>query len=342
MRLNIPLSLKELPGKWAHLCLEVKKFITEEIGVEIQGKSLLVGASGGADSTALLCIFSALRGSLGFRLGAAYLDHRLRKDTLAEKKLVQHLCHQGKIEFFSGASSIKIYASQKGIGIEEAARIIRYKFLEGIRKKKGFDYILIAHHLNDLAEDVLLRLIRGTGWPSLGGMKGFYEEKYILRPLLMFPKQRLISFLTHIQIPWCEDTSNNSLIYRRNRIRHEILPLILRENPAFLEGISRLWKMARVEEKEMQERLLALRKKEKTTSRGTLLPAEILVLLPSSQRLRWYKDLLQRMGPGQAIFDNILNLDRCFIKKRFNKKIQFPGKKEAIISSRGIEFVIRG
>ncbi len=338
MNRKIPSSLKELPGKWVQLCLEVKNFVTLELGVEIKGKSLLVACSAGADSTALLCIFSALRSSIPFRLGAAYLNHRLREEAFQEKDLVYQMCLEGKIEFFSGASSIKTYAAQKAIGIEEAARIIRYRFLEGIRKKNRFNYILVGHHLNDLAEDVLLRLIRGTGWPSLGGMKGYYREKHLLRPLLMQPKHRLTSFLSSLHIPWSEDCSNRDLIYRRNRIRHEILPLILRENPGFLEGIKRIWKMARLEEKEVEGTLLSLQDEEISTKEGIFLPLDILLSLSTSQRLRWYKDILQRMGPGQALFENLLKVDRCLEQKKFNKKIQFPGKKEVFISSRGIEF----
>lgn len=336
--MNIPRSLQELPGRWAQMCLKVRDFVCKELGVDIKGASLLIGASGGVDSTALICILSALTPGMDLRLGAAYLDHGLRPETGEEKRFVKEICTQGGIEFYFGASSIEIYARSRGMGIEDAARTIRYRYLEGLRKKKGFDYIVVAHQLNDLAEDVLLRLIRGSAWPSLGGMKAFSREKRIIRPLLMTPKEKLIDFLKELHIGWKEDPSNRELIYRRNRIRHCILPLFLQENPNFLQAIARLWRLAMLEERDIERKLKEMRAREKHLSQKIILPLNELETLSPSERLRWYKDVLDRMGRGQVVFENLLALEECVKEKRTGKKIQFPGGKVALVSRRGICF----
>jgi tRNA(Ile)-lysidine synthase len=126
---------------------------------------------------------------------------------------------------------IKALAADSGLGLEETGRKVRYSFLERIRQTQNADWIVTGHHLGDLAEDILLRLIRGTAWPGLGGMKAKTDNR-ILRPLLLVDKRDLLRLLQSLHIDWQEDESNQDTSFRRNRIRKEIIPVLLEENPA--------------------------------------------------------------------------------------------------------------
>lgn len=327
--LNIPQSLQELLPKWAHFCLYTEKFITHELAVNIEGKLVVVGLSGGVDSTALLLVLHYLSTRTGCRVVAAHLNHNLRDEAEADARWCRELCETMGIEFVEESQDIRKAAQEDGVGLEEAGRDARYKFFARVRTERQADFIALGHHLDDLSEDVLMRFIRGTGWPGLSGMTGFDPERSLIRPFLMLPKSTLKAFLAHLGVAWREDASNEDSSWTRNRIRNEILPLILRENPNFGDSVARLWKIGRIETDYWNE--LA-------DSVSETLDNNILSDSHKAVRLRMYKACLSKLGPGQALAHTLFKLDEAWEEERMGAVFQFPGEKTATITASGVVF----
>jgi tRNA(Ile)-lysidine synthase len=333
----IPSAIQDLPAKWGHLCLDVERFLQRELGLRTHGRTALLALSAGPDSTALLIILRLLAPRLGLTLRAAHLNHGIRPEAWQETESVRRMCAECGVVLYSGATSVPRFAEGVGLGLEEAGRKLRYRFLAGVGRAYGAEYILTAHQLNDLAEDLLLRLTRGSGWPELCGMRAHDPESGIVRPLLQTSKDELTGLLRHLEIPWHEDSSNLDPRYKRNRIRKRILPLVLEENPRFLEHTLRLWRLGTLDREDLKDRLERLRWRETQPEPGTLhLPRSELVRLSASLRLRWFKDAMARVGPGQALAENLFQLERAWREQSLGAVLQFPGDKRARVQKDGI------
>ncbi len=342
-------GLRGLDRNGALLALRVRSFVKEELGVDWQGKRLLLAFSGGLDSTALLCLLLALRPLERFHVFAAHLDHGLRPESGQDAAHVRRLCAAWGVPLHEHKENIRIWAKQEGTGEEEAGRTARRMFLRETAKAVQADWVLLAHHADDLAEDILMRLIRGTGWPALGGMRGCDPTSALplLRPLLMEEKSTLRSLLERHGIPWREDATNSERIGRRNRIRLDVMPLLKAENPSFLDSARRLWRSARQDELFWLAHLEELfEKAEPADGDGILLRREFLQNLPESVRLRWYLHVLdslrnsQNVGSrgGQNRHSVLLALDRALREKRHDRRFQFGGGLEAELFPGGLVF----
>jgi tRNA(Ile)-lysidine synthase len=266
----------------------------------------------------------------------AHLHHGLRPEADTEADSLRHLCAALSLELCQGKTNTSVYARRQNLGLEEAGRILRYRFLLQTAGRIGAHYLFTAHHLNDLAEDVLMRLIRGTGWPALAGMSAWVQESNLVRPFLLTPKQDLAAFVQACGQNWLEDASNQDLSFTRNRIRHQILPLFFSENPGFLGQTADLWRQAQTDAEYWEQKLQDCIKSERMLPQGILLPAERLKSLHPAQRLRWYRDILDRLGPGQALAANLFRLDRAWRERARHKRFQFPGNKEIQVTSQGL------
>lgn len=330
---SVPRFLQELPPWAAHLCLDVERFVSEELGIA-PGTGLVVACSGGADSTALTIIWHCLMQRHGGSMAVAHLDHGLRDESSEDAVFVKDLCIALDVPFFSQRADVAFTASQLGLGLEETGRKLRYAFFEKIRMKTGLPFVATAHHLNDLAEDVLLRLCRGTGWPGLGGMTAHDAQRRLVRPLLSIPRSDLIHFLQTLHFPWREDDSNTDVRFARNRMRHSLLPLILEENPNFLKGINRIWRQAGVDRAYWEQRLENF---PGMKEEPFFLSRDRLADLHQAERLRLYKSALDKLGPGQVLTDTLLRLDAAFLSGK-PATLQFPGRKVGRSDSKGIHF----
>lgn len=326
---NIPGSLQDLLPKWAHFCLYVGRFITEELGIELNAKRVVVGLSGGADSTALLLVLRYLSPRNDCQVMAAHLNHMLRDEADEDECWCRELCVSLGVDFVSESNDIKRMAQETGVGLEEAGRNARYDFYRRVLEAKEADYIALGHHRDDLAEDVLMRFIRGTGWPGLSGMAGIDPNRALIRPLLTLPKSTLKAFLEYLGIIWREDMSNEDTLWMRNRIRNEVLPLIVRENPNFGDSVARLWKIGRVETDYWNSITQSLPK---------TLDNEVLKDAHKAVRLRMYKACLANLGPEQALAHTLFKLDEAWEEKRVGAVFQFPGEKTATIIASGVVF----
>jgi len=328
---NIPQSLQALLPKWAHFCLYTERFITHELEIDLEGKRIVVGLSGGADSTALLLVMHYLSVRNDFTVLAAHLNHALRDEAADDALWCECLCESLGIECITGSRNVPVMAQETGIGLEEAGRHARYAFYQEVIGTTQADFIALGHHQGDLSEDVLMRFIRGTGWPGLSGMTGHDRDRNLIRPFLMLPKSTLKAFLTYAGIQWREDHSNEDLLWMRNRIRNEVLPLILRENPNFGDSVGRLWKIGRIETDYWDELADTL---SESIENATLETSHKAV------RLRMYKACLDKIGPGQALAHSLFRLDEAWEEKKVGAILQFPGDKTATITASGVDFAV--
>jgi tRNA(Ile)-lysidine synthase len=192
----------------------------------------------------------------------------------------------------------------------------------------------MGHQLNDLAEDSLMRLIRGGGWPALAGMAGVDAARRILRPMLLRPRGEVEAFLRSLGVRWVDDAMNADTRYLRNRVRHEILPLFIRENAAFLDSVAFRWRMARLDEAFFREQLGAYCPP--MTEEGVFLARDVLRSLSPALRMRFMKKVLDALGPGQARADTLLALENAWRQGEGRKTLRFPGHKSAVIHKGGI------
>lgn len=188
----------------------------------LQGdEPIVIAVSGGPDSLALLHILSSLFPTS--KLVAVYVDHGLRPlETETEIKLVRRAASTCSADFIKVPVDVRGEKEKKRCSLEEAARNLRYRTLEKIRSQFQAQAIAVGHTADDQAEEVLLRLIRGSGSTGLSGMN--LQRGNIIRPLLRETKETLLNFLKAQNIPFCEDSSNTDRRFLRNRIRQDLLP----------------------------------------------------------------------------------------------------------------------
>jgi len=330
------MRLQDLPRHLAIRCLGIPRFCAESMGVELQGARLVVAYSTGLDSTALLHLLYFLRAPLQLTLIAAHAHHGLRSESDQELEHALHVCAQLGIPCETARLDVPAVQAATRVGAEEAARSARYDFLSSVRVTHHADWIVTAHHAGDLAEDIIMRLVRGTGWPGLGGMPGVDRGRRLLRPILNWEKSELRAVLEESGTPWCEDQSNTSPDRTRNRIRHDILPLLQRENPSFSKAALQLWELARIDEEYWAQDVPA----HPAPLKEYLLDAATLDV-HKAHRLRLYKATLDAMGPGQALAGHLLLLDKAWVRKNCTRIIQFPGDKAACVEPAGIRFYLR-
>lgn len=196
-------------------------------GLIVPGDTVTCAVSGGADSMALLWCLYLLKEKLDFTLKAAHFHHGLRAESDEEEAFVRNFCKGYGIPLTVGHGSV----TAQGRGLEDAARQARYAFLGSAA---GEGKLATAHTLSDNAETMLIRLTRGTSLRGLGGIP--LTRGRIIRPLLTTTRQEVEAFLQAWSIPHREDGSNQENLFLRNRIRHDILPKLVAENPDFLQN----------------------------------------------------------------------------------------------------------
>lgn len=197
--------------------------------------AILVAVSGGPDSTALLSILVKLVPASV--KAAVYIDHKLRpEETRAEINHVQKLCDSFNIEFDCCSVDVKKVRMSSGESPEACARRLRFEALDELTTMHKTDLIALGHTCDDQVEEVLIRLIRGSGVNGLSGMR--VRNKNIIRPLLNNSKEEILEYLADIKLPFCTDSSNKSRAYLRNKVRLELIPLLEQEfNPSIKQTI---------------------------------------------------------------------------------------------------------
>ncbi len=194
-----------------------------------EGGLILCAVSGGRDSMALLHLLWRLSQAGRFSLSAAHYNHRLRPTASRDEAFVRTWCGERGIPLACGAGDVRTFAAETGRSLEDAARALRYQFLEEAADSLRADRIATAHHREDNAETVLLHLLRGAGIQGLSGIPPVRGR--IVRPLLETSREAINSYVRDNNIPFQEDETNLDLSYTRNRLRLEILPLLEEISP---------------------------------------------------------------------------------------------------------------
>jgi tRNA(Ile)-lysidine synthase len=219
--------------------------LADRHGMLPAGATVLCAVSGGADSVCLLHVLKGLGRDL--RLVCAHYNHRLRgPESDRDEAFVRTLCAELGIPLTVGGGDVAAFARETGMGIEEAARTLRYAFLEQEADGVGAGRIATAHTADDNAETLLLNLVRGTGLRGLGGIPPVRGR--IVRPLLTVTRREVEAYLLENGLPHVEDSSNGRDDFARNRLRHAVLPVLAELNDNFLQNAADTARLNREDE----------------------------------------------------------------------------------------------
>jgi len=231
------------------------------------GLRLAVGLSGGADSVALLRVLVGRSRELGLVLHVAHLHHGLRgAEADADLEFCRDLAASLALPFYearvdtASEACANPAAAKSAESIEEAARRLRYAWFRQLMRENQLDAVATAHTLDDQAETVLARFLRGAWTEGLSGIHPvlLFSEGRVLRPLLATTRAEVEAYLHELGQPWREDSSNRHLTFTRNRIRHELLPLLESWNPQLRQHLAQMAELARDEEAWWQSEIARL------------------------------------------------------------------------------------
>ena len=221
--------------------------MTPDLSLLPAGSRVLCAVSGGADSMALLHLLWSRRQELGIEVFAAHYEHGLRgEEALRDADFVAGWCGSRDIPCTVEHGDVPACAAETGLGIEAAARELRYGFLYRAAEELGCDRIATAHNADDNAETLLLHLCRGSGAAGLGGIPPRRDR--IVRPLLGCTRAEIEEYLRENAVPHVEDSSNGGDAYARNLLRHRVTPVLRELNPAFAAAAGRTAELLRRDE----------------------------------------------------------------------------------------------
>lgn len=198
------------------------------------GDRVLVAVSGGPDSVALLAALVALSRALHIEVRAAHFNHHLRgEEARRDQECAQYVAATLRVPCVVGDAVPPVKASN----LEARAREQRYAFLAAVAESEACTKIATGHTMDDQAETVLLRLLRGSGADGLVGIHAVRDGR-IIRPLIECSRRQVLAFLKAQALPWCEDSSNCDRRLLRNRVRHDVLPLLRSINPQVVQALA--------------------------------------------------------------------------------------------------------
>ena len=318
------------------------------------GDRVGVAVSGGADSVALLRLLLEIRASLGVVLSVVHFNHKLRgTESEEDEKFVRELANAHGLECFVDSADTRARAAQRKCGIEAAARELRYEFFWKLLSPQGnagetLDKIATAHTMDDQAETVMLRFLRGAGTRGLAGILPVLvrpaqqkisaedaekrrTQSAIVRPILDFRRAQLRHYLKRNGQVWREDASNQDSTYARNKLRRELMPTLREFNPSIEQVLSEVAEIARAEEQYWREEV------ERVKGRGS--PGAELLKLPLALQRRIVREAAERSGVRLEFHhvQQILDVLRQ-APTRSEKRIELPGEHDAIVVEGELRF----
>ena len=203
----------------------IQQYITNK-NLFSKDNHLLLAISGGADS---VCLFFVLK-ELGYNIELAHCNFNLRgKESDKDERFVKELANKYGVKSHIKYFETQEYANKQKISIQMAARDLRYKWFDELLADNNLDFVITAHHKDDNIETFLINLIRGSGINGLCGIKA--KNKNVIRPLLQISREEIERYLNRKNIKFCNDSSNTDVKYQRNKIRHQLIPLLKEMNP---------------------------------------------------------------------------------------------------------------
>lgn len=266
---------------------------------------VLLAVSGGLDSVVMADLFH----QTGYTFAIAHVNFNLRgSESDRDEQFVRQLADLYKVDFFVKHFDTKKYARQHKISIQVAAREQRYQWFDELLIKKGYDVIATAHHQDDQVETFLINLSRGTGIAGLHGIP--VQQGRVIRPMLFASRNEIAAYASENNLQFVEDSSNSSLKYTRNRIRHKIIPQIEKINPAFrqalLETITNIREAEQIFKQAVEEK------------RNIVLEVRNEAVYISTERFfslkpmrTWAFELLSPFGFNSASLESILEMENA-------------------------------
>ena len=288
---------------------------------------VVVALSGGPDSTALLTALAQISKELDLSIIVAHYNHGLRGNSSdEEEKYSQEVTEKLGLIFVSGKMDPKL--RQKGVSPEDFYRQQRYQYLNKVAEDYNAQKIALGHNIQDQAETVLLNLLRGSGLEGLRGIRPLREGKFI-RPLIEVSRSEIIDFLSETEISYCQDSSNESEIYLRNKIRLELIPYLKEKfNPKIEENLAQMAEILRQDDDFIRNSVQEAMKSAyiKNHPDEISLNIEYIKGLLPAIRSRLFKKILENMIPEKngISFSNIKDLERLSQGAESGKRITLP------------------
>jgi len=291
---------------------------------------VLVAVSGGPDSVFLLHILNSLRKTMNFRLFVGHLDHGIRaRESSKDARFVKGLAKSAGLEMV-GEKLKSGSGENKTVSLEERLREKRYDFFKRGARLTGCNIVATAHTLDDQAETVLMRIIKGSSLKGVCGIHPFRREGSVrfVRPLIGIEKSEILRFLKENQISFRIDRTNYEERFLRNRIRNKVLPYLSKINPRIKRSLFNLAESLR-EDYEFIEAEKKIRKglvKKKKSMQYFML--RDIMLQPSALRKEMIRDVLEKSGANikKLTFRHWGDIDYLMRRKAAGKSIDLPGK----------------
>lgn len=255
-----------------------------------KNKKILIAVSGGLDSVVLTHLLFPLK----IQFSLAHCNFRLRgKASDLDEEFVKNLARDLQIKIYVKSFDTVDYAKDNNLSIQMAARELRYEWFKVLLKNEAFDYVLTAHHADDNLETFLINFSRGTGLDGLTGIPSINEN--IIRPLLPFSRLELENYANNNNISWREDMSNAETKYLRNKLRHDVIPLLKEINPSFLDSFALTTEHLNASKQILTDRVDEIKKQVIIEENG-MLKLDITLLYKLSDPKAYLYELLKAYG----------------------------------------------
>lgn len=277
--------------------LEQALRLMEEYDMTPKGGLVLCAVSGGIDSMCLLHFLHELSKQREFTVAAAHFNHRLRGgESDRDATFVAGWCRGEGIPCVVEAGDVAEEARRTGMGLEAAGRALRYAFLERTADALGAERIATAHHADDNAETLLLHLVRGAGLRGLTGIPPRRDR--IVRPFLSIPRTELEEYLAEYGIPYVEDSSNADVAFARNRLRHEVIPVLRELNPRLTESMAATIRTLRADNDFLNAQAAVRASNALLAEDDLVIETEHIARVPAALAPRVVRSLLEMLGDG--------------------------------------------
>ena len=307
-----------------------------------KGDRVLVGVSGGPDSMAMICALAKLRYDMGFHLYVAHFNHRLRKSAILDEHFVKKIANRFQIPFIAGHAKVTLF---KKAASEEYARQARFDFFIKAAKQCRAQSVALGHTQNDLAETVLMRLIRGTG---LSGLRAILPCRKIhgvtfIRPLIERTRTEVLQFLKQEKMTFRIDPTNNNMKFFRNRLRKELLPSLSRHyNPNITTILSQMAFIVGDDYDFIEDFAMTSLKKARTKGAGhgqiRLQLNPLNKMHPSLQRAVIRKTIEELQGDTRRLtFTHIMNIEELLTRLPCGARLNLP---EGLVVNKTARFLV--
>lgn len=267
----------------------------------LEGEKLLIAISGGLDSVVL----TRLLQQLNFNISLAHCNFNLRgNESDADENFIKILGDKLEIPTFIIGFDTDTYAKEKKLSTQLAARALRYDWFDKLAEKHSFDFVITAHHADDNLETFLINLSRGTGLEGLTGIPTI--NKNIVRPFLIFSRDEIEEYAVQNNIEWREDQSNASTKYVRNKIRHQIVPVLKEINPNLLGSFLKTTEHLRQSQQIINDTIDAVKKEALENSENEIVKISILEIKKLSNPKAYLFEILKEYGFTE--WNDVLNL----------------------------------